>query len=424
MVESLNGGHRALVVGINYAPEETGIGPYTSDLAEHLSAQGWAVTVLTGMPHYPEWQLHESYRGSLRRREQRAGVCVRRFRHYIPTKHHAGSRGLYELTFFAQAVSATGLERPDRIVGVVPSLGGGAVAALFARRYRAPLGLIMQDLVGLAAAESGVPGGGIVAGPTKALEGWIVRQASGVAVVSESFIRHLEGAGVRRDRLVHLPNWVHVAKPTGRAAETRRQLGWRADEQIALHAGNMGYKQGLENVVRAARLAAAEAVPVRFVLMGDGTDRRRLEAIAADVPTLQFLGVQPAESFMDVLGAADVLIVNESGSVGDMCLPSKLTSYFRAGRPVVAAVQPHGATGTELERSGGGLIVPPENPQALLEGVRKVCADVALAGTMVANGARHGAIHYDRGQTLKRAESFIDSLSSRHAASLTKARVV
>ena len=424
MVEPLDGGYRGLVVGINYAPEQTGIGPYTSELAEHLSAQGWAVTVLTGMPHYPEWQVHDSYRGSLRRREQRAGVSVHRFRHYTPTKHHAGSRALYELTFFAQALSATGLERPDRVVGIVPSLSGGAVAALFARRYRAPLGLIMQDLVGLAAAESGTPGGGIVAGPTMALERSIVRQASGVAVVSESFIPHLEGAGVQRDRLVHLPNWVHVAKPTGRPAETRRELGWPAHEQIALHAGNMGYKQGLENVVRAARLAAVEAAPVRFVLMGDGSDRRRLEAIAADVPGLQFLDVQPAESFMNVLEAADVLIVNETGSVGDMCLPSKLTSYFRAGRPVVAAVQPDGATGTELARSGGALIVPPENPRALLDGVRKVGADLALVETLVADGARHCALHYDRGRALKRAEAFIASLRSRQFAPVTEASVV
>ena len=376
------------------------------------------------MPHYPEWKVHQSYRGSLRRQEPRAGVSVRRFRHYTPTKHHAGSRALYELTFFAQAVSAMGLERPDRIVGIVPSLSGGAVAALLARRYRAPLGLIIQDLVGLAAAESGVPGGGIVAAPTQALEGWIVRQASGVAVVSENFIRHLERAGVRRDRLVHLPNWVHVGKPTGQRAETRRAMGWPAHEHIALHAGNMGYKQGLENVVRAARLAAAEAAPVRFVLMGDGSDRRRLEAIAADVPTLQFLGVQPAESFMDVLEAADVLIVNETGTVSDMCLPSKLTSYFRAGRPVVAAVQPDGATGTELARSRGALIVPPENPRALLDGVRTVVADVALVERLVANGAHHCALHYDGGQALNRAESFIASLRSRRPEPVTEASAV
>ena len=72
----------------------------------------------------------------------------------------------------------------------------------------------------------------------------------------------------------------------------------------------------------------------------------------------------------------------------------------------------------------GALILPPENPRGLLEGVPKVGADVALVETMVANRARHGAIHDDRSQTRKRAERFIASVPSWHAASVTEARVV
>lgn len=400
-----------LIVGINYAPETTGIAPYTTEMAEHLAGRGWAVTVLTGMPHYPEWRVRDEYRGSVRSRELRSGVAVRRFRHYTSAGRTAPARALYELTFFAQAISALGLTGADRVLGVVPSLGGGAVAALLARRFGAPLGLIMQDLVGLAAAQSGVPGGRLVAKPTNALEGWIARQADGVAVVSGSFIRHLESAGLPRERIVHLPNWAHVSKPTGRTSAIRAAMDWPVDQQIVLHAGNMGRKQGLENVVRAARLAADEGIRVRFVLMGDGSDRRRLEALERDLPTLQFIGFQPADTFMDVLAAADVLLVNENRNVRDMCLPSKLTSYFRAGRPVVAAVRSDGATGAELAMSRAALVVPPDDPRALLAGVRRLAEEVALVQDMVANGWSYGEAQHDRGRTLERIEEFLAGLS-------------
>ena len=48
---------RVLIIGINYRPELTGIGPYTADLAEHLASRGDRVTVITGLPHYPGWRI-------------------------------------------------------------------------------------------------------------------------------------------------------------------------------------------------------------------------------------------------------------------------------------------------------------------------------------------------------------------------------
>ena len=55
-----------------------------------------------------------------------------------------------------------------------------------------------------------------------------------------------------------------------------------------------------------------------------------------------------------MLAAADVLAVTQRASVLDMSVPSKLTSYFAAGRPVVASVAAEGGTAQEVRRSGAG----------------------------------------------------------------------
>ncbi|HCG00097.1 MAG TPA: glycosyltransferase WbuB, partial [Chloroflexi bacterium] len=51
-----------MLIGLNYAPEVVGIGPYTTELAEYLAAAGHEVSVLTGFPYYPHWKIDPAYK--------------------------------------------------------------------------------------------------------------------------------------------------------------------------------------------------------------------------------------------------------------------------------------------------------------------------------------------------------------------------
>ncbi len=106
---------RLLITGVNYAPEETGIAPYTTGLAEHLVQRGHQVTVITGVPSYPQWRVYPEYRKVLLRRELRAGVEVRRVRNYVPRRQSTLQRGLYEASFLiGRADQALGLQAGRR----------------------------------------------------------------------------------------------------------------------------------------------------------------------------------------------------------------------------------------------------------------------------------------------------------------------
>jgi len=190
----------------------------------------------------------------------------------------------------------------------------------------------------------------------------------------------------------------------------RAELGWDDGRQVVLHAGNMGLKQGLEQVVDAARMAADRKAPVRFVLMGDGNQRAALERAATGLPTIEFMAPVPEARFGDVLAAADVLLVAERASVVDMSLPSKLTSYALAGRPIVAAVREGGTTARELERSGAALRVAPEEPAALLAVLERLRADRALAGSLAAAGPAYVEGYLRRDTALERADRFVAAL--------------
>jgi glycosyltransferase involved in cell wall biosynthesis len=411
---------RLLIVSLNYAPEETGIAPYSTGLAEHLAQQGYAVTVLAGMPHYPAWRIDERYAGTRRSVEQRNGVRIIRRAHYVPSTMSAAGRAAYEASSLTMALDAMRLEPPHAVIGVVPSLSGGIVARAASARFGVPYGLIFQDLIGAAVEQSGLTrdrAGAAVATRlaalvSTALERWVAGGAAAVGVIGEGFRPYVERLGVDPSRIRRVRNWTHIDPPTVDRDDARARLGWLSDAIVCLHAGNLGYKQALENVIACARLAARTDRRFSFVFMGEGSQRRELERQAKDLAlaNVSFLPLQPAGAFSDILAAADLLLINQRGSVAEMSLPSKLTSYYAAGRPVVAAAAANSETGREIVASGGGLLVAPDDPVALLDGIRRVSGDPGLAAHLTASARTWAGTVLSKTSALRAYEQLVAAM--------------
>src|SRR3954470_16203714 len=112
---------RVVVLGLNYAPETTGIAPYTTGFARHLAAENHDVTVVAGHPHYPEWKLHPGYEEP-RPPEDDQGVRLLRVPHPVPRNPSGLSRVWMEIVFAARAAVRLARQRPDVVVTVSPAL--------------------------------------------------------------------------------------------------------------------------------------------------------------------------------------------------------------------------------------------------------------------------------------------------------------
>jgi colanic acid biosynthesis glycosyl transferase WcaI len=405
---------RVLLFGNFYAPEETGIAPYTTGFAERLVARGHVVTVVTGMPSYPQWRIYPEYEGMLRKQEFRGGVDVRRVRGYIPRKQSTVHRALYEASFLLGGATTLPMAQPDVVFGVVPALGGGVLARVAARRFKTPYGLVFQDLTGPASSQSGIISNGRTAGLISAAEGWVARGAAALGIIAEGFRPYLESLGVNPARIHRVRNWTHVGEPTLDRSTTRKRLDLPLDAIVCLHAGNMGYKQGLTNVVECARLATEANPRLLFVLMGDGNQRQLLVDLAQlyRLRNLRFLPIQPAELFPSVLAAVDILLVNQRASVTNMSLPGKLTSYLASGRPVVAAVSSHSEVARELRYNGMAVLVPPDRPEALLATVRDLAADRARTKRLAAAGRRYASTTLTPNAALAGLEALVEAAAA------------
>ena len=397
-----------LLVAMNYAPEPSGTAPYTTALAEHL-ARRFDVTALVGVPHYPQWRIAAGY-GAWRSVERVDGVRVVRLRHHVPSAVGTVNRLLHETSFAARVV-AQRVGPVDAVVAVTPPLFGLAAARLLARRSRAPLGIVVQDLYSRGTLELGV--GGTAAKAAARLESSLLCAADQVCVIHETFrATVVDRLQVLPSAVTVIPNWT-LSQPSGRQrAAVRARLGW-GPETVALHAGNMGSKQGLETLVASARVAQQQHLPVRFVLMGDGNQRPRLEALADGVRAVDFLDSVPDEEYGDVLAAADVLVVNERPGVTEMSVPSKLTSYFAAGRPVLGCCHPSGAAAQVIAAAGAGVVVPAGRAGAVTAELMRLRNDPAAASSLGAAGTSWARSHLSAGAALGRYSAWVEELVGR-----------
>lgn len=370
---------KILLIGVNSAPEISGIAPYTSAMADGLAQQGHQVRLITGIPHYPQWSNYTNFTG-LTRVERHGDVLMRRVRHVIGSGGMGLSRVMQELTFGLGAAVSPWV-RPDVVLCVSPALISTGLQVLRSKLPgQPPVAVWVQDLYSNGAREIG--GSNARGRVLEKVESAILRAADGVLVIHDRFERHVvDDLGVDPAKVCVSRNWSHISTDTPvDPAEVRRKYFGEAPI-VALHTGNMGAKQGLENIVEAARLADEQGADVVFGLVGNGSRREALEELGRGVRHLVFVPSLDDDEYAAVLKCADVLIVNEKPGLRESAVPSKLTSYFVQGKPVVAATEADSATADEVRAAGAGPIITPGVPAELLS----ACQDMAGSGLRAAD---------------------------------------
>jgi len=408
---------RALIYGINYAPELTGIGRYTGEMAEWLAARGMDVTVVTAPQYYPAWRVADGYSAIRYRKERVGGVDVWRCPLWVP-RRPTGLRRLLHLASFALSSLPVMMWlavrlRPRLVLVVEPPLFAAPAALLVARLCGASAWLHVQDFEVDAAFDLGMLRSRALRRTTAAIERWLMRRFDCVSTISERMVQRLAAKGVAAARTRLFPNWVDLGRirPLASASELR-SANFGDDQVVVLYSGNIGKKQGLETVLRAAELLAASNPGVRFVFCGDGAGRTELERAAHGLPNVEFWPLVPAERLNDLLNAADIHVLPQRADAADLVFPSKLTNMLASGRVVVATA--HSGTQVAGMLTGCGAVVPPDDPRALADALLALARDHRRREELGALGRRLAERLWDRDAVLEAA--FHDYLAGRDDA--------
>jgi colanic acid biosynthesis glycosyl transferase WcaI len=404
---------RFLLLGINYAPELTGIGKYTSEMAEWLAMRGHAVEVVTAPPYYPAWRIREGYPAWRYQREQLTGIRVWRCPLWVPLEQSGLKRVLHLASFALSSLPVAlwqGLRwRPDVIWVVAPGLFASPGAWLAARLGGAKAWLHVQDFELDAAFDLGLLAMGWVRATATSLERWLMRRFDRVSAISEPMLERLIMKGVDGTRCVLFPNWVDVdlISPLEGSSPMRVELGIPAETTVALYAGNMGEKQGLEVVIEAAS-SLTYCQHIQFVLCGDGAMRKRLHQWAMGLPNVRFLPLQPLERLNDLLNLADVHLLPQRADAADLVMPSKLTGMLASGRPVVATAHP--CTQVARVLATCGLVTPPGDGKALAQAIVHLASHPGERVRLGQAARAFTLAHWTREMILRRFEEEITRL--------------
>jgi colanic acid biosynthesis glycosyl transferase WcaI len=373
---------RILIVGLNYAPEPVGIGPYTAGLAEALAARGHAVRAVVGKPYYPQWRSYPGFaRGWVRAREN--GVDLTRCPHYVPAEP-SGLKRVLHLASFALSALVPALcavvrrrkQRPQLVIAIAPALLGVVTAWFAARLAGAPLWIHVQDFEVEAALATGlISQGNPAARLARWLEGRLLRLGDQVSTISPQMGAKLAEKGVVPARICELRNWADTRfAPDPAGAELLRGAWGLTGAAVALYSGNIARKQGIEILIEAARTLQGRP-DIKFVICGEGPNRAALEALAAGLPNVQLHDLQPVEKMGALLAMADLHLLPQIAGAADLVLPSKLTNILASGRAVVATCEP--GTGLHAEVEGCGIAVAPGDAAALADAIAELASDPA-----------------------------------------------
>jgi len=190
----------------------------------------------------------------------------------------------------------------------------------------------------------------------------------------------------------------------------RRRLEW-PEAPWVVFVGNLVAWQGLDTLVRAAP-EVIEACGARIAIVGDGQMRSTLETLAENLgiaDRVVFVGSVPYEDVPTYIGAASACVApftrarNEAIGLS----PLKVYEYLACGRPVVASGVP--GISELLQRSGAGLLVPPDDPRALAATLREVLEDPTRAREMGDRGRAFAVNECSWGRTAESVERVLKS---------------
>jgi glycosyltransferase involved in cell wall biosynthesis len=399
---------RILFLSHYFHPEGNAPATRVFELSRRWARMGHQVTVVTCAPNVPSGVVYEGYANRLYQRESVEGVDVRRVWTWLAANEGTFRRIANYLSYMLSAtLAALVAPRPDVLIATSPQFFCGWAGVLASRLRRLPLVLEIRDLWPESIVAVGAMRKSLLIRALEVLERWMYAAAARIVTVGEGYRAKLVERGVAAERISLVPNGVDLRMFRGEADGARIRAAYGLGGAfVCAYVGTIGMGCGLDVVPRAARLLRARGRrDVRFLLVGDGAIRERLEREAreAGLDEVVFTGRLDKARMPEVLAASDACLVHLARrELFETVMPSKIFEAAAMARPIVLGVE--GYAKQLVTGAGAGIAIEPENEHELVAAVLRLADDPALAKRLGEAGRAGIAARFD-----------YDALASRYA---------
>ena len=366
---------KILVVCQYYAPEPFRI----SDICETLVKNGHDVTVVTGLPNYPEGEIYPGYEKKGNTEEVLGGVRVHRC-WQVPRKTGAAFRILNYYTFAWTSTLYLNAMKEDFDVVFVNQLSPVMMAqgaVRYAKKHKKPLVLYCLDLWPESLTAGGIRENSKVFRYFWKVSQKIYRAADRILVSSQGFVDYLKNKLGVESSYQHLPQYAETL------FDDIAKYSVHDGPYHFVFAGNVGKMQSVETIIAAAQILK-EDPRVVFDIVGDGSALEDCRNAAEGLPNVVFHGRRPVEEMPRFYAAADAMIISLADNPQVAAtLPGKMQSYMAAGRCVLGSIG--GEAASVIKDARCGLCAPAEDPVQLAECVRTLVEQPQLFETFANN---------------------------------------
>jgi glycosyltransferase involved in cell wall biosynthesis len=414
---------KILYVSQYFPPEMGAPAARVSELSRHWVRAGHEITVLTGFPNHPDGVIKPEYRSRFRRitfREIVDGIHVVRT-WLLPCPNRKSYERILNYSSFCLSAGLRGffLDRPNVVIATSPQLLVGLSGWWIAKIKRVPFVLEVRDLwpESLVAVGVGDPNS-LLSRVLGRIAAFLYRQADHIVVVTPAFREHLiKNWRVPEEKISIVQNGVETKLfSPGDGSTLLRDLNAEG-KFVASYIGTLGLAHGLQTLLEAAETLQRIEPNVLFLLLGEGADRERIQALAKSrqLENIRFVPQQPREKIPAYIAASDVcLVLLKKSDVFETVIPTKMLEFMSCGRPVILGV--NGQAREILEQSRSGLYVEPENSGALCEAIRQLQQQGALRGSMGRKGREYVVKNLSRERTAWDYLEVLNWLSPKEAA--------
>lgn len=356
---------KILVVCQYYYPEPFRI----TDICETLVKKGHIVTVLTGLPNYPEGRVRDQYRFGKKRYEVLNGVKV--IRSYEIGRGNNKIRLFLNYLSFAVSGSLKILFMKEKfdvvLVNQLSPVMMGIPAILYKKKHKKKVLLYCLDLWPASLAAGGIKEDSIIYKFFLRISKWIYNSADSIAVTSYSFKDYfINSLRVNKETIHHLPQYAEDLF-------TERIQVSNDGKYNFVFAGNIGDMQSVETIVKAAS-ELSKFTDIIFHIVGDGSKLEDCKALTKKLGlgNIIYYGRRPVSEMPKFYGMADAMLITlKNNKTISYTLPGKVQSYMAARKPIIGSI--NGETQRVIEESGCGLCCPAENYKELASLILQFC---------------------------------------------------
>lgn len=339
-------------IGLNYAPEDTAIGLYSTQWAEYLNKQGFKVSVITAFPYYPQWEVNEEYRFKKTfLNEERNDVIIYRYKQYVPKSPTFIKRIIHLLDFtFGSFINLYKLKKCDLVISVVPFTSSVLLGYIQKRRFNSKLWIHIQDFELDAAIQTGLTNNKKRSFSLLfKLEKWLFSKSDIASTISKRMLNKL--GEKTKSELFYLPNWIDAKSIDPKTHKTHPYLDFKKVK--ILYSGNIGDKQDWETFVQFCK--DTDKQKHHITVVGNGTKKEWLIDQINNISNVTYFPPVPYNELSDLLCSADLHLLFQKQNVFDTVMPSKVLGMMASAKPSIIIGNKESEVKTIIEASKGGF---------------------------------------------------------------------